>query len=116
MPTLGKLPNLRVLSGWEVFVGKQMVCLENGFPKLESSLLRGLLNLEEWTVESGAMPSLPHLKISNCIKLKMVPDGLRSVSTLQELEIRWMPRTFKLRLEGEDFFQVQHVPSIIFLN
>ncbi|KAG7982349.1 hypothetical protein I3843_04G048000 [Carya illinoinensis] len=116
MPTLGKLPNLRVLSGWEVFVGKQMVCLENGFPKLESLLLRGLLNLEEWTVESGAMSSLRYLKISNCIKLKMVPDGLRSVSTLQELEIRWMPRTFKLRLEGEDFFKVQHVPSIIFLN
>ncbi|KAG6656900.1 putative disease resistance protein At1g50180 [Carya illinoinensis] len=116
MPTLGKLPNLRVLSGWEVFVGKQMVCLENGFPKLESLLLRGLLNLEEWTVEPGAMPSLRYLKISNCIKLKMVPDGLRSVSTLQELEIRWMPRTFKLRLEGEDFFKVQHVPSIIFLN
>ncbi|KAG7970284.1 hypothetical protein I3843_07G075200 [Carya illinoinensis] len=102
-----KLPNLRVLSGWEVFVGKQMVCLENGFPKLESLLLRGLLNLEEWTVESGAMPSLPHLKISNCIKF---------VSTLQELEICWMPTTFKLRLEGEGFFKVQHVPSIIFLN
>ncbi|KAG6647405.1 hypothetical protein CIPAW_07G077000 [Carya illinoinensis] len=70
-----KLPNLRVLSGWEVFVGKQMVCLENGFPKLESLLLRGLLNLEEWTVESGAMPSLHHLKISNCIKLN--EDGSR---------------------------------------
>lgn len=64
------------------------------------------------------MPSLCRLEITDCNKLEMVPDGLKFVSTLQELEIRWMPRAFKHRLEegGEDFYKVQHVPSITFLN
>ncbi|KAF3952653.1 hypothetical protein CMV_021812 [Castanea mollissima] len=118
MPILEKLPYLRVLRGWEAFIGKQMVCSEKGFPQLKSLLLRGLPNLQEWTVEAGAMPSLCRLEITDCNKLETVPDGLKFVSALQELEIRWMPRAFKHRLEegGEDFYKVQHVPSITFLN
>jgi hypothetical protein len=118
MPVLEKLPNLRVLRGWGAFIGKQMVCSDKGFPQLKSLLLRGLPNLQEWTVEAGAMPSLFRLEISDCNKLVTAPHGLKFVSMLQELEIRWMPRAFKHRLEegGEDFYIVQHVPSIIFLN
>ena len=58
MPVLEKLPNLRVLRGWGAFIGKQMVCSDKGFPQLKSFLLRGLPNLQEWTVEAGAMPSI----------------------------------------------------------
>ena len=58
MPILEKLPYLRVLRGWEAFIEKQMVCSEKGFPQLKSLLLRGLPNLQEWTVEADAMPSL----------------------------------------------------------
>ncbi|KAM4101345.1 hypothetical protein ACB094_05G136800 [Castanea mollissima] len=118
MPILEKLPYLRVLRGWEAFIGKQMVCSEKGFPQLKSLLLRGLPNLQEWTVEAGAMPSLCRLEITDCNKLVTVPQGLKFVSTLKELEIRWMPRAFKHRLEeeGDDFYKVKHVPSIIFLN
>ncbi|KAL4627750.1 hypothetical protein ACB092_05G188300 [Castanea dentata] len=118
MPILEKLPYLRVLRGWEAFIGKQMVCSEKGFPQLKSLLLRGLPNLQEWTVEAGAMPSLCRLEITDCNKLVTVPQGLKFVSTLKELEIRWMPRAFKHRLEeeGDDFYKVEHVPSIIFLN
>uniref|UniRef100_A0A2N9J744 Disease resistance protein winged helix domain-containing protein n=1 Tax=Fagus sylvatica TaxID=28930 RepID=A0A2N9J744_FAGSY len=96
MPVLEKLPNLRVLKGWGTFIGKQM----------------------EWIVEAGAMPSLFCLEISDCNKMVTAPHGLKFVSMLQELEIRWMPRAFKHRLEegGEDLCIVQHVPSIIFLN
>ncbi|KAM3700966.1 hypothetical protein ACJW31_05G138000 [Castanea mollissima] len=118
MPILEKLPYLRVLRGWEAFIGKQMVCSEKGFPQLKSLLLRGLPNLQEWTVEAGAMPSLCRLEITDCNKLVTVPQGLKFVSTLKELEIRWMPRAFKHRLEeeGDDFYKVEHVPSINFLN
>ncbi|GLU10916.1 hypothetical protein SLE2022_276930 [Rubroshorea leprosula] len=118
MKTLEKLPNLRYFSGWEVFVGKKMVCSREGFPQLKTLLLRGLPNLEEWTVEEGAMPSLAHLGISDCYKLKMVPEGLMFITTLKELEIRWMTRAFKslLQEDGEDFYKIQHVPSIVFLN
>jgi hypothetical protein len=118
MPILEKLPNLRFLYGWDAFVGKKMVCSKGGFPKLKTLLLRGLPRLEEWTVEAGAMPCLSRLEILGCSKLKSVPDGLEFVSTLQELELRWMPIAFKHRLEkkGEDFSKVKHVPSIVFLN
>ncbi|KAF3947533.1 hypothetical protein CMV_026347 [Castanea mollissima] len=57
------------------------------------------------------MPSLGRLEITDCNKLETVPDGLKFVSALQELEIRWMPRAFKHRLEegGEDFYKGDHL-------
>ncbi|KAJ7971101.1 Disease resistance protein [Quillaja saponaria] len=118
MVTLEKLPNLRFLSGWEMFTGKKMVCTGNGFPQLKSLLLRGFPNLEEWEMENQAMPNLCRLGISDCNKLKTVPNGLRYIATLRNIEIRWMPKSFKNKLEsgGVEFYKVQHVPSIVFLN
>ncbi|KAE8654934.1 PI-PLC X domain-containing protein [Hibiscus syriacus] len=118
MEALGNLPRLKYLSGWEIFIGKKMTCSKNSFPQLKTLLLRGLPNFQEWTIEEGAMPTLNRLGISDCYKLKMVPDGMRFVTTLRELEIRWMSRAFKTSIEedGEDFYKVQHVPSIAFLN
>lgn len=118
MEALGKLPYLKYLSGWEVFIGKKMICCKHSFPQLKTLRLRGLPNFEEWTIEGGAMPALSRLGISDCYKLKMVPDGLTFISTLRELEIKWMSTAFKssLREDGEDFYKVQHVPSIVFLN
>ncbi|XVF71276.1 hypothetical protein PTKIN_Ptkin12aG0024000 [Pterospermum kingtungense] len=118
MEALGRLPHLKYLSGWEVFIGKKMICSQDSFPQLKTLLLRGLPNFEEWTIEEGATPNLSRFGISDCYKLKMVPDGLRFVTKLRELEIRWMSRAFKSSIEedGEDFSKVQHVPSIVFLN
>ncbi|KAM0995240.1 hypothetical protein ACFX19_010792 [Malus domestica] len=116
MPTLERLPNLRILSGWQMFAGKKMVCSNQGFPKLKSLLLRGFSNLEDWTMEEGAMPSLCRLEISSCIKLKMIPDSLRFVKTLQELEIYGCLFKVNMGSEGEDFYKVQHVPSVVIRN
>jgi hypothetical protein len=62
------------------------------------------------------MPSLCRLQIESCPSLRRIPDGLRFVTTLQELEIKDMPKTFKDRVDkgGEDFCKVQHVPSLVF--
>nr|KYP35440.1 Putative disease resistance protein At1g50180 family [Cajanus cajan] len=118
METLEKLPRLMFLNGWDMFVGEKMVCSQNGFPQLKVLVLRSLLNLDEWTIEDQAMPGLHRLSISDCHSLKRVPDGLRYISSLRELEIRWMPISFKTRLgtAGDDYDKVQHVPSILFLN
>ncbi|XP_009337964.2 putative disease resistance protein At1g50180 [Pyrus x bretschneideri] len=116
MPTLEKLPNLRILSGWQMFMGKKMVCSNQGFPKLRSLLLRGFSKLEDWTMEEGAMPSLCRLEISNCTKLKTIPDSLRFVKTLQELEIYGCLFKINIGSEGENFYKVQHVPSIVVRN
>ncbi|TYH86753.1 hypothetical protein ES332_D01G066900v1 [Gossypium tomentosum] len=71
MPTLEKLPNLRVMELYVyAFIGKEMVCSALRLPKLESLNLSGLRNLEEWKVEEEAVPALRHLKISGCEELR----------------------------------------------
>ncbi|KAK8570906.1 hypothetical protein V6N13_103304 [Hibiscus sabdariffa] len=117
IPKLEKLPNLRALElHQKASVGKKLVCSAQGFPKLESLSLKDLDQLGEWKVDEGAMPCLQRLQIESCRGLKMLPDGLRFISTLQQLKIERMPKAFKERVEkgGEDFNKVRHVPSITF--
>ncbi|XVF78590.1 hypothetical protein PTKIN_Ptkin14bG0146500 [Pterospermum kingtungense] len=117
MPTIQKLPNLRILQfGNSAFKGKKMICSAGGFPKLDSLTLQSLSNLEKLQVEEGAMPALRCLVIVNCRKMKMLPDGLSFIATLQELGIRSMPKAFKDKLVegGEDFNKFQLVPYITF--
>ncbi|KAK9286159.1 hypothetical protein L1049_014541 [Liquidambar formosana] len=123
METLEKLPNLSILRlHWKAFSGKVMVCSLQCFPQLKSLALFNLPNLEEWQISIEAMPNLCELVIDRCWKLKMVPDGLRFITTLRELQIVNMPKAFTNRLRvsnergggGEDLDKVYHVPSIIF--
>ncbi|KAF8394055.1 hypothetical protein HHK36_020257 [Tetracentron sinense] len=121
MAILENLPRLKILHlHYYSFKGKEMVCSNRGFPQLELLMLSYLGELEEWRVEEGAMPSLRHLEIDCCRKLRMVPEGLRFVTTLRELEITGMPQNFKQRLQvldgrgGQDLYKVQHIPSITF--
>ncbi|KAK4562454.1 hypothetical protein RGQ29_005088 [Quercus rubra] len=132
METLEKLPNLKILYfryviqktsryesvGRASFNGKNMVCSERGFPLLQSLLLSSLYYLEEWRVEEGAMPSLCRLEIEFCNSLKVIPDGLRFITTLQKLKIKSMSKSFTNRLHegGPDFDKVKHVPSLVFID
>ncbi|XP_039140289.1 putative disease resistance protein At1g50180 [Dioscorea cayenensis subsp. rotundata] len=114
--TLGKLDNLQVLELWkDAFVGKEMICLEKGFPQLKRLEFGDLDSLEEWKIEDEAMPRLRKLKISVCEKLVMLPHGLGRITSLQELDVRFMPNAFNQRLkenDGEDWDKVRHVPSV----
>ncbi|KAF8394044.1 hypothetical protein HHK36_020246 [Tetracentron sinense] len=123
MAILENLPRLKILLlGSNSFIGKEMVCSTRGFPQLKLLTLSFLRELEEWRVEEGAMPSLRHLEIHYCEKLRMVPEGLKFVTTLLELKIKRMPENFKDRLQvldgrgGRDLYTVQHIPSITFLD
>ncbi|XVF78614.1 hypothetical protein PTKIN_Ptkin14bG0148900 [Pterospermum kingtungense] len=93
-----------------------MICSAGGFPRLDSLTLKSLSNLEELQVDEGAMPALRCLEIVDCKKMKIVPDGLRFITTLQKLSIKSMPNAFKDKLVegGEDFYKFQHVPSLTF--
>ncbi|WCJ44202.1 Disease resistance protein (CC-NBS-LRR class) family [Euphorbia peplus] len=117
MVTLEKLPNLRILSlQMDSFLGTVMVCSDKGFPQLKSLSLSDLPNLEDWKVEQGGLSNLCHLGVSNCTSMKMVPDGLKFIRSLEEMEIRSMLKAFKKRVEngGEDYHKVEHVPSVMF--
>ncbi|PIA30590.1 hypothetical protein AQUCO_05500123v1 [Aquilegia coerulea] len=115
MPTLEKLQHLLFLALYESYLGKEMVCSAKGFPKLQNLRIRYSNQLEEWTVEEGAMPCLTKCWIEDCKELKMVPQGFKFLTMLQELKISEMPKPFEQRVKegGEDWPTVQHIPSII---
>ncbi|KAM7462464.1 hypothetical protein LguiA_030585 [Lonicera macranthoides] len=119
MPILEALPNLRSLYLWNAFEGEEMVCSSNGFLQLRSLKLRWLDNFHSWRVEDGAMPKLSHLDFYKCRSLRIIPNGLRFITTLQELKVIHMPEEFSQRVQavvdgekGEDFDKIGHVASI----
>ncbi|KAF8068139.1 hypothetical protein N665_1150s0012 [Sinapis alba] len=114
---LEKLPNLKILQLFEgSFVSVKLHCSANGFPRLHSLTLSQLENLEEWIVEEGAMMCLVSLELKGCKKLQSVPEGMRFLKKLQEVEIGNMTKAFKDKLAsgGEDFYKIQHVPCVVF--
>ena len=121
-PILERLPNLAILSLWfDSYIGEEMIFSSNGFPRLKVlSLLH--LSIKRLKVDIGAMPNLNELIIVYCKSLEMVPEGVRYITTLQKLLLSYMSKDFIRRLEvidgkeGEDFYKVQHVPSIILID
>ncbi|GMN69940.1 hypothetical protein TIFTF001_038987 [Ficus carica] len=123
MPVLEKLPNLRFLwLAYNSYRGSEMVCSADEFPKLEILRLVDLRSLNEWQIEKGAMPSLKRLLIAELDYLKMIPEGLKFVTTLRELDVSSMPSTFAERLradqnngiEGEDYYKVKLSTYLLF--
>ncbi|CDP10115.1 unnamed protein product [Coffea canephora] len=120
METLERLPNLRSLHLRDLnILGKEMRCKATGFGQLRFLRFEFLRNLEKWNVDEGAMPNLSVLTIVYCTKLEMVPNGLRYVKTLKELNIASMPKEFTDRIQavngedkGQDFDKVSHIPTI----
>ncbi|KAF3947899.1 hypothetical protein CMV_026036 [Castanea mollissima] len=112
MTTLEKLDNLKILRRLEsAFEGTKMVCSKGGFPQLRSLVLSLLPNLEEWTVEEGTMPNLCRLEIESCKKLQKIPNGLKSITSLQKLEIKESKFMQKSFIDSLDI--IQRVPPIV---
>ncbi|KAL6322704.1 hypothetical protein AAG906_015390 [Vitis piasezkii] len=92
MMILEKLPSLRKLELFcDAYVGRKMICSSGGFLQLESLILIVLIELEELTVEEGAMSSLKTLKIWDCNKMKKLPHGLLQLTNLEKLSLRGSP-------------------------
>lgn len=112
MKVLGKFPNLQKLClGNGAFVGGEMTVEANGFPKLAYLEMRSLPYFEKWKVDEGAMCNLSDLIIRRCPRLKMIPDGLRSISNLKNLEIELAPEAFEDATEEEYRRKFEFLPS-----
>ncbi|KAL0693670.1 hypothetical protein Bca4012_060850 [Brassica carinata] len=99
MPILEKMVQLKeVLLAKGSFCGRRMVCSRGGFPQLKNLELKELEEWEEWMVEEGSMPLLHTLTIWGCQKLKKLPDGLRFITSLEDLRVEHVGEIFKLRL------------------
>ncbi|GMN52874.1 hypothetical protein TIFTF001_022011 [Ficus carica] len=118
---LEKLPNLRILQWFGDYRNDEykLVFSDGGFPKLEILGLESFYGFVEWEVEEGAMPNLKKLDMVFVPQLRMIPEGLKHVTTLRELNVSRMPKKFEERLrasEGEDFYKVSHIPSVSISN
>lgn len=123
MPALERLSNLRSLNMcYEAYCGSQMVCSPYGFPKLETLQLGSLMHVRTWVIEKGSMPTLKNLHIERMKDLKMIPEGLKFVTTIKELSTTHMDSSFceKLRvkngIEGRDSYKGRHIPSILIIS
>ncbi|KAK1316771.1 putative disease resistance protein [Acorus calamus] len=115
MPVLGQLQSLESLKLLKnSYTGQQMVCPPSSFPKLKFLMFKDL-RLVEWELEDGAMISLKRLVIEHCLLLKMLPEGLKHASDLQELELVDMPSQFINRVRkngGEDLHKIHRSTPI----
>ncbi|CAF2089623.1 unnamed protein product [Brassica napus] len=119
LPILEKLLHLKsVILCVDAFAGRKMVCSKGGFPQLHKLDLVVLKELEEWEIEEGSMSCLRTLSIGFCGKLKEIPEGLKYIISLKELEISGMNKEWNEKLEsgGESYYKVQHIPSVQFNN
>ncbi|KAK1287293.1 putative disease resistance RPP8-like protein 2 [Acorus calamus] len=116
---LGKLPCLRFIhideNSYDPSNDYEVWHMKHGdFPHLQVLEILYVKRLQEWIVDKGAIPRLRILRVISCHTLKMLPDGLRHVSTLQQLSIG-TDSTLERRVKrdtGEDWDKIKHVPLI----
>ncbi|XXG72351.1 hypothetical protein AAC387_Pa07g1474 [Persea americana] len=110
---LPKLQHLKLLNG--SYLGKKICSSAEGFPVLAVLEISWCEELEDWTVEEGAIANLRRLKIRKCSKLKMIPEGFRLLTNLEQLVLSWQPPNFLERVEenGLDWFKIRHIPSLV---
>ncbi|XP_078158196.1 putative disease resistance protein At1g59780 [Carex rostrata] len=85
MPTLEKLQTLKYLSLQdEAYIGKQMVCTENGFPLLQVLIIEKMENLENLEVKPMGMSQLTVLFVSECLKFN---NNLRNLDHVPDIYI-----------------------------
>lgn len=115
MPELKKLTSIKLLHLIEnATTCEKIVCPAGGFLQLERLWLLNTDSFDEWYIEKGSLPVLKYLCILNCGRLRSLPD-LHHVTTLQELQLRYMSEEFISRsahTDGEDWHKVKHIPSI----
>ncbi|KAL4185904.1 hypothetical protein AMTRI_Chr10g8110 [Amborella trichopoda] len=114
---LRSLPNLSYLRMYGAYRGRRIgVCSRGSFPSLKILLIQWFYDWEEWgEIEEGSIPCLSYLKVSNCPKLKMLPQGFQHLHALRHLHCKWMPPDFKKRLQpckGEDYYKISHIPLV----
>ncbi|KAL5822322.1 hypothetical protein ACOSQ3_020230 [Xanthoceras sorbifolium] len=98
MPVLGQLHHLNILRLYSnSYMGTRITCVSGGFPNLRLLKL-WKLQVQEWTVEEGALPCLTELEIRDCCNLKP-PQGLGNLTTLKEVVLTNMSMDFRAAVE-----------------
>lgn len=92
MPTFETLPYLEVLKvKLNSYFGRKLTCCSSGFPQLKILHMKLILWLEEWIMETGAMPKLQQLVINLCAHLRKLPEVLWHIKSFRKF-VLWWPR------------------------
>ncbi|KAK1316993.1 Disease resistance protein RPM1 [Acorus calamus] len=111
---LQKLPNLVYLELRKAYNGKKLNFQKNAFPSLKTLLFFELNQLNQITIEGGAMPSLQRLNLVRCGELKMLPLGIDCLATLHQLYLVFMPEELleRMREQGDDRPKIRQIPIV----
>ncbi|XP_072970637.1 disease resistance protein RPM1-like [Typha angustifolia] len=110
---LSIMSNLITLNLWAVYDGQVLAFLAGWFPKLKYLSLAGMQQLAWINIEDGAMQSIQTLEITGLKNLRMVPEGIKYLKSIQDMYLRDMPSVFTERLAGSDREIVDHIPNIV---
>ncbi|CAL1363876.1 unnamed protein product [Linum trigynum] len=84
-----------------------------GFSNLRALALANLPNLEKLTIgEGGVMPDLGIILIRDCPNLKMISEGIKCLTKLEDLRLENVSRELVERVRGEDRANFQHIPLV----
>uniref|UniRef100_A0A6N2ME75 Disease resistance R13L4/SHOC-2-like LRR domain-containing protein n=1 Tax=Salix viminalis TaxID=40686 RepID=A0A6N2ME75_SALVM len=90
----------------------------SSIPKLEVLIIASRV-LEEWTeLEEGALPRLKYLHFHSCSSLRMLPEGLQFVTTVEELVLLPLLDEHEERLKpdgGVENYKIRNIPKITFI-
>ncbi|KAL3812432.1 hypothetical protein ACJIZ3_013700 [Penstemon smallii] len=96
LQVLGRVQQLRTLVLCnDAVVAKETLIISGGFIELRSLKMANLQYLENWVLDSKAMPNLSILTIEQCDKLQRLPDEVMERVKLTELKIGSMSKDFE---------------------
>ncbi|XP_028958536.1 disease resistance protein RPM1-like [Malus domestica] len=115
---LQALPNMMELHLVCYYTGQVLEFEAKTFMKLKILSIKQFDQLHTMKVESGAMPNLKKVTLSNCKSLNLPPLGMEGLRELEELFLHDMPTVLiaKLQRDGEDRQAVEHIPVIHSFN
>ncbi|XP_020096818.1 uncharacterized protein LOC109715969 [Ananas comosus] len=85
LPYIQALPRLLVLQIWEAYDGIKLCFKTASFQTLKELEIVDAPQLNQIEIEKEAMPSLQTLSLSGCPELKVLPQGIEYLTSLQVL-------------------------------
>lgn len=101
LSSLQKLPSLVYLELNKAHEGNVLCFKTHGFPKLTKLKLRELVALESVILEEDTLRCLKKLYLIHCPELKVLPEGIENLTSLQSLKLEAMPDEIVQRLQTE---------------
>ncbi|KAK1268065.1 Disease resistance protein RPM1 [Acorus gramineus] len=111
--SLQSLPALVCLELYKAYEGKELWCEAHGFRSLRTLRLIELSQLNQITIEVGAMGSLRELQLSRCRELNTLPQGIEWITTLEKLYFEVSEELLqRMQPNGDEYIKISHISTV----